>query len=104
MGAAKEFLGNAVQEFLMVKKTAEVPRILPDIKHMKIVSESVNAALSNVTAAWFYVSHIPTTFNDFKLFTLASMLIKLCEYFHPQSRRDETITHQRSARPAFRYS
>lgn len=51
MGAAKEFLGNAVQEFLMVKKTAEVPRILPDIKHMKIVSESVNATSSNVTAA-----------------------------------------------------
>lgn len=51
MGAAKEFLGNAVQEFLIVKKTAEVPRILPDIKHMKIVSESVSATLSNVTAS-----------------------------------------------------
>lgn len=37
MGAAKEFLGNAIQE-MFVKKTADVARVLPSIKNMKIVS------------------------------------------------------------------
>lgn len=37
MGAAKEFLGNAIQE-IFVKKTSDVKRVLPSIQHMKIVS------------------------------------------------------------------
>lgn len=38
MNAAGEYIGNAIQEMLVVKKTAEVPRILPSINHMKVVS------------------------------------------------------------------
>jgi hypothetical protein len=37
MGAAKEFLGNAIQE-MFVKKQSDVKRILPSIKNMKVVS------------------------------------------------------------------
>lgn len=38
MGAAKEYLGKAIQEMFIVKKDAEVKRFLPSIKNMKIVS------------------------------------------------------------------
>lgn len=44
MNAAGEYIGNAIQEMLVVKKTAEVPRILPSIEHMKVVS----APISNI--------------------------------------------------------
>lgn len=37
MGAAKEFLGNAIQE-MFIKKHSDVKRVLPSIKNMKIVS------------------------------------------------------------------
>lgn len=37
MGAAKEFLGNAIQE-MFIKKQSDVKRVLPSIKNMKIVS------------------------------------------------------------------
>jgi calpain len=36
-GAAKEFIGNAIQE-MFVKKQTDVKRVLPSIKNMKIVS------------------------------------------------------------------
>lgn len=39
MGAAKEFLGQAIQE-MFVKKTSDVKRVLPSIQKMKIVSVS----------------------------------------------------------------
>lgn len=38
MGAAKEFIGNAIQEMFVVKKHSDAKRILPSIQHMKIVS------------------------------------------------------------------
>lgn len=38
MNAAGEYVGNAIQEMLVVKKEAEHPRILPSLEHMKIVS------------------------------------------------------------------
>lgn len=37
MGAAKEFIGNAIQD-IFEKKTTETRRVLPSIKNMKIVS------------------------------------------------------------------
>lgn len=37
MGAAKEFLGNAIQE-MFIQKKSDVKRVLPSIQHMKIVS------------------------------------------------------------------
>ncbi|CAO1383373.1 unnamed protein product [Diamesa hyperborea] len=37
-GAAKEFIGNAIQE-MFVKKQTDVKRVLPSIKNMKIVGE-----------------------------------------------------------------
>jgi hypothetical protein len=38
MGAAKEFIGNAIQEMLVTKKTSDTKRVLPSIQKMKIVS------------------------------------------------------------------
>lgn len=38
MNAAGEYIGNAIQEILVVKKQAEHPRVLPSLQHMKIVS------------------------------------------------------------------
>lgn len=38
MNAAGEYIGNAIQEMLVVKKVAEHPRVLPSLQHMKIVS------------------------------------------------------------------
>lgn len=38
MNAAGEYIGNAIQEMMVVKKTAEVPRVLPSLNHMKVVS------------------------------------------------------------------
>lgn len=38
MNAAGEYIGNAIQEMLVVKKEAEHPRVLPSLQHMKIVS------------------------------------------------------------------
>lgn len=37
VGAAKEYLGNAIQE-IFVKKEAETRRTLPNIQHMRVVS------------------------------------------------------------------
>lgn len=38
VNAAGEYIGNAIQEMLVVKKQAEHPRVLPSLQHMKIVS------------------------------------------------------------------
>lgn len=38
VNAAGEYIGNAIQEMLVVKKEAEHPRVLPSLQHMKIVS------------------------------------------------------------------
>lgn len=38
MGAAKEYIGQVINEMLIVKKEAPTKRILPSIKNMKIVS------------------------------------------------------------------
>lgn len=38
VNAAGEYIGNAIQEILVVKKEAEHPRVLPSLQHMKIVS------------------------------------------------------------------
>lgn len=38
VSAAGDYIGNAIQEMLVVKKQAEHPRILPSLEHMKIVS------------------------------------------------------------------
>lgn len=38
LNAAGEYIGNAIQEMLVVKKKAEVPRVLPSLQHMKVVS------------------------------------------------------------------
>lgn len=46
MNAAGEYIGNAIQEMLVVKKTAEVPRILPSIEHMKVVSAPISSLIS----------------------------------------------------------
>lgn len=37
MGAAKDFIGNAIQE-IFVKKETDHKRMLPSIKNMKVVS------------------------------------------------------------------
>jgi hypothetical protein len=42
MGAAKDFIGNAINEILMTKKTSDVKRILPSIEKIKIVSFSLS--------------------------------------------------------------
>lgn len=39
LNAAGEYVGNAIQEMMVVKKEAEHPRVLPSLEHMKIVSE-----------------------------------------------------------------
>lgn len=39
MNAAGQYIGNAIQEMMVVKKEAAVPRILPSISHMKVVSK-----------------------------------------------------------------
>lgn len=38
MGAAKEFIGQAINEMFIVKKEAPSKRVLPSIQNMKIVS------------------------------------------------------------------
>lgn len=38
LGAAKEYIGQVINEMLVVKKEAATKRFLPSIKHMKIVS------------------------------------------------------------------
>lgn len=38
VNAAGEYIGNAIQEMIVVKKESEHPRILPSLEHMKIVS------------------------------------------------------------------
>lgn len=40
VNAAGEYIGNAIQEMMVVKKETEHPRILPSLEHMKIVSIS----------------------------------------------------------------
>lgn len=39
VNAAGQYIGNAIQEMLVVKKETEHPRILPSLEHMKIVSD-----------------------------------------------------------------
>lgn len=41
MNAAAGYIGNAIQEMLVVKKEAAVPRILPSISNMKVVSKAL---------------------------------------------------------------
>ncbi|CRK97524.1 CLUMA_CG010913, isoform A [Clunio marinus] len=53
MGAAKEFLGNAINE-MFVKKHSDVKRILPDIKHMKIVGEKASGLRGQQDVQDFY--------------------------------------------------
>lgn len=38
VNAAGEYIGNAIQEMLVEKKQSVVPRTLPSLEHMKIVS------------------------------------------------------------------
>lgn len=38
MGAAKEYIGQVINEMLIVKKEAPNKRVLPSIQNMKIVS------------------------------------------------------------------
>lgn len=38
MGAAKEFIGQAINEMFVIKKEAPSKRVLPSIQNMKIVS------------------------------------------------------------------
>lgn len=40
VNAAGEYIGNAIQEMLVVRKETEHPRILPSLEHIKIVSKS----------------------------------------------------------------
>lgn len=49
MGAAKEYIGKAIQEMLIVKKQTDTKRVLPSIEKMKIVSEFVSNHLTNVS-------------------------------------------------------
>lgn len=45
MSAAGEYIGNAIDEMLVVKKETEHPRILPSLEHMKIVSNERNKSV-----------------------------------------------------------
>lgn len=38
VGAAGDYINNAIQEILVEKKQSVVPRTLPSLEHMKIVS------------------------------------------------------------------
>lgn len=38
MNAAGQYIGNAIQELMVVKKEVAAPRILPSISNMKVVS------------------------------------------------------------------
>ena len=49
VNAAGEYIGNAIQEMMVVKKEAEVPRILPSIEHMKVVSVSVGTLFEKLS-------------------------------------------------------
>lgn len=40
MNAAAGYIGNAIQEMMVVKKEVAQPRILPSISNMKVVSKS----------------------------------------------------------------
>ncbi len=40
MNAAAGYIGNAIQELMVVKKEAAQPRILPSISNMKVVSKT----------------------------------------------------------------
>lgn len=57
MNAAGEYIGNAIQEILVVKKQAEHPRVLPSLQHMKIVSnfefDGGRHRSSWIVAIWF---------------------------------------------------
>lgn len=40
VNAAGDYIGNAIQEMLVVKTQTEHPRVLPSLEHMKIVSNA----------------------------------------------------------------
>lgn len=62
MGAAKDFIGNAINEILMTKKTSDVKRILPSIEKIKIVSFSLSLVDSSwATEVWLTFWAHPTT-------------------------------------------
>ena len=48
MNAAGDYIGNAIQEMLVVKKAAEVPRVLPSLKNMKVVSSNSKFLITNI--------------------------------------------------------
>lgn len=88
MGAAKEYLGKAIQEMFIVKKDAEVKRFLPSIKNMKIVSVAFRdppPMTDWVIAHRFALKNMPVAFKifNFLVTSLALVLIKIMNNYFP---------------------
>lgn len=54
MNAAAGYIGNAIQELMVVKKEVAQPRILPSISNMKVVSKILTRDWGSEIS--FYVS------------------------------------------------